>query len=91
LENLIHDTTYELVEKFSDKWPVNEDELEFMVSNYNPKRSRQNGEAELKRTSNYEEYKQKAEEPVSKLKYWKSVRKELDELMSEEILPLRKM
>ncbi|MFC0276852.1 HsdR family type I site-specific deoxyribonuclease [Enterococcus devriesei] len=91
LENLIHDTTYELVEKFSDKWQVNEDELEFMVSNYNPKRSRQNGEAELKRTSNYEEYKQKAEEPVSKLKYWKSVRKELDELMSEEILPLRKM
>jgi len=89
LENLIHDTTYELVEEFSDKWRVNEDELEFMVSNYNPKRSRQNGEAELKRTSNYEEYKQKAEEPVSKLKYWKSVRNELDELMSEEILPLR--
>lgn len=69
---------------------MNEDELEFMVSNYNPKRVRQNGEAELKRTSNYEEYKQKAETPVSKLKYWKSVRRELDELMAEEILPLRK-
>ena len=90
LEKLIHDTTYELVEEFSDKWQVNEDELEFMVSNYNPKKDRQNGEAELKRTSNYEEYKQKAEEPVSKLKYWKSVRNELDDLMSEEILPLRK-
>lgn len=90
LENLIHNTTYELVEEFSDKWQVNEDELEFMVSNYNPKRARQNGEAELKRTSNYEEYKQKAETPVSKLKYWKSVRQELDELMTEEILPLRK-
>lgn len=90
LEKLIHDTTYELVEEFSDKWQVNEDELEFMVSNYNPKKDRQNGEAELKRTSNYEEYKQKVEEPVSKLKYWKSVRNELDELMSEEILPLRK-
>lgn len=90
LENLIHNTTYELVEEFSDKWQVNEGELEFMVSNYNPKRVRQNGEAELKRTSNYEEYKQKAETPVSKLKYWKSVRRELDELMMEEILPLRK-
>ncbi|MDT2769288.1 type I restriction endonuclease subunit R [Enterococcus pseudoavium] len=90
LENLIHNTTYELVEEFSDKWQVNEGELEFMVSNYNPKRVRQNGEAELKRTSNYEEYKQKAETPVSKLKYWKSVRRELDELMTEEILPLRK-
>lgn len=90
LENLIQDTTYELVEEFSDKWQVNEDELEFMVSNYNPKKEKQNGEAELKRTSNYEVYKQKAEQPVSKLKYWKSVRNELDELMSEEILPLRK-
>lgn len=90
LEKLIHDTTYELVEEFSDKWQVNEDELEFMVSNYNPKKEKQNGEAELKRTSNYEVYKQKAEKPVSKLKYWKSVRNELDELMSEEILPLRK-
>ncbi|MDT2754657.1 type I restriction endonuclease subunit R [Enterococcus pseudoavium] len=90
LENLIHNTTYELVEEFSDKWQVNKGELEFMVSNYNPKRVRQNGEAELKRTSNYEEYKQKAETPVSKLKYWKSVRRELDELMTEEILPLRK-
>lgn len=90
LEKLIHDTTYELVEEFSDKWQVNEDELEFMVSNYNPKKEKQNGEAELKRTSNYEVYKQKAEEPVSKLKYWKSVRSELDELMSEEVLPLRK-
>lgn len=89
LENLIHDTTYGLVEEFSDKWQVNEDELEFMVSNYNPKRSRQNGEAELKRTSNYDEYKQKVAHPVSKLKYWKSVRQELDELMTEEILPLR--
>lgn len=90
LENLIQETTYELVEEFSDKWQVNEDELEFMVSNYNPKKEKQNGEAELKRTSNYEVYKQKAEQPVSKLKYWKSVRNELDELMSKEILPLRK-
>lgn len=89
LENSIQNTTYELVEEFSDKWQVNEDELEFMVSNYNPRRSKQNGEAELKRTSNYEVYKQKVEKPVSKLKYWKHVRKDLDDLMKEEILPLQ--
>ncbi|GCF94254.1 hypothetical protein NRIC_21450 [Enterococcus florum] len=89
LENSIQNTTYELVEEFSDKWQINEDELEFMVSNYNPRRSKQDGKAELKRTSNYEVYKQKVEKPVSKLKYWKHVRKDLDDLMKEEILLLQ--
>ena len=45
-----------------------------MVENYNPNYERQNGEAELKRTSNYNAYKEHTSDPVSKLKYWKTVK-----------------
>lgn len=90
LENMIQTTRYELVEDFAQKWCVNEDNLDFVVSNYNPNRERQNGESELKHTSNYSKYKETDKEPVSKLKYWKTVRQDLDELMKNEILPLRK-
>lgn len=90
LENMIQSTKYELIEDFSQKWCVNEANLDYVVSNYNPSRKRQNGEAELKNTSNYDKYKEICVNPVSKLKYWKNVRQDLKELVETEILPLRK-
>lgn len=90
LENMVETTKYELVESFAQKWFVNEKTLEYVVSNYNPMLERQPGEAALKETSNYIEYKESNTNPVSKLKYWSTVRQDLKELMTDEILPLRK-
>ncbi len=90
LENMIQTTKYELVENFAQKWSVNEKNLEYVVSNYNPVLERQPGEAALKETSDYIKYKESNANPVSKLKYWSTVRQDLKELMIDEILPLRK-
>lgn len=90
LENLIQKTNYEIVEDFSKKWCVNEETLDYVISNYNPNRKRQNGESELKKTSNYNKYKENNPDGESKLRYWRVLRGELDEVMETEILPLRK-
>lgn len=90
LENRIQASNYEKVEDFADKWCVNEETLDFVVSNFNPKRKRQIGETELKNTSDYNRYKETSPDPVNKLRYWKTIREDLEELMNDEILPLRK-
>lgn len=90
LEDMIQTTRYELVEDFAEKWCVNEDNLDFVISNYKVNRDRQNGESELKVTSDYDKYKENNSDAVSKLKYWKTVRQDLDELMHNQILPLRR-
>jgi len=64
--------------------------LEYVVSNYNPVLERQPGEATLKETSDYIRYKESNANPVSKLKYGSRVHQDLKELMTDEILPLRK-
>ncbi|MCJ7843628.1 type I restriction endonuclease subunit R [Lederbergia sp. NSJ-179] len=84
LENMIQSTSYQLIENFAQKWCVNEDNLDYVVSNYNPSLKRQNGESELKDTSDYGKYKETNHNPVSKLKYWKTVRQDLDELITNE-------
>ncbi|WP_092479633.1 hypothetical protein [Desemzia incerta] len=66
------------------------DEFQYVVENYNPSKKRQNGEYELKRTSDYETYKQSSEQLVKKLTYWKEVREQFTDLIEEEILPLEK-
>lgn len=38
LENMIQDTQYTIVHNFSEKWHVNEDELSYVVANYNSKK-----------------------------------------------------
>jgi len=89
IEDEIKTENYQQVENFANKWCVNEESLGFVVNNYNPKRKRQVGETELKNTSDYDRYKEETAEPVSKLRYWKTIREGLDELMQDEILPLR--
>lgn len=90
LEDMIRSTSYSVEQEFSEKWQVKEDELAYVMENYSPKKEHQNGERELQRTADYLAYKEKAEEPVSKLKYGKNMRKDLDKVMKEEILPLRR-
>lgn len=90
VEDKIQSSYYKQVEEFANKWCINEESLEFVVNNYNPNRKRQIGETELKNTSDYTRYKETNPEPVSKLRYWKTIRDDLEELMNDEILPLRK-
>ena len=89
LEEKLFDLQMDLIGKFSSKWHVDEEQLSFVVENYNPRLEKQNGISELKETSNYQGYKSSSEDPVSKLKYWGKVRAEFKELMDQEILPLR--
>ncbi|WP_066415286.1 type I restriction endonuclease subunit R [Sutcliffiella cohnii] len=90
LEEMIQKTTYKLIEAFSEKWYVKEEELSFMVANYNPSKDKQSGEAELKRTSDFESYKVNTEKPVKRLSYWKSVKQDFEKMMADDILPLQK-
>lgn len=89
LEQMIQQTIHTLVEDFAKTWWVQNAELAFMVANYNPNLPKQNGEAELKRTSDYEGYKKHTENPVKRLTYWKSVRQAFDEMMVQDVLPLQ--
>ncbi|WP_188203816.1 type I restriction endonuclease subunit R [Desemzia incerta] len=90
LEDMIQETTQSLVKEFSEKMGLKPDEFQYVVENYNPAKKRQNGEHELKRTSNYDTYKHRSEQPVKKLTYWKEVREQFTDLIEEEILPLQK-
>lgn len=90
LEEMIHRTIDALLDTFVQKWWVQKDELAFMVANYNPNLEKQNGEAELKRTSNYEAYKEHATNSVIKLKYWKTVKSAFEDMMIHDVLPLQK-
>lgn len=89
LEEMIQTAVNRMIEEFVKKWHVQEPELAFMISNYNPSKEKQIGEAELKRTSDYEAYKASTTNPVKKLSYWKSVRQDFEMMMTEEILPLQ--
>ena len=64
--------------------------MRYVVNNYNPKKEKQVGEQELRDSSNYEQYKESNDAPVSKLRYWKSFKKELVQVMEEELLPLER-
>lgn len=89
LEQMIQQTINTLVDEFVRTWSVQKSELVFMVANYNQNLEKQNGEAELKRTSDYVAYKEHAENPVSRLKYWKSVKNAFENMMIQDVLPLQ--
>ena len=90
LEDMKQTVKNEKVANVSEKWALEEEQLAFVVDNYNPKKEKQNGEAELKHTSNYKVYKANTEEPVSRLTYWKEAKQAVTDMVQEEILPLRR-
>lgn len=90
LADMINEAEQGVIHDFSEKWSVNEDELAYVVSNYNPNKKRQSGENELKRSSDYDKYKLTSDNPLPKLKYWKTVRSDLEETVKKDILPLQK-
>ncbi|MDN6729898.1 MAG: type I restriction endonuclease subunit R [Alkalibacterium sp.] len=90
LEDMVQSEEQAIIQDFSDRWELEEEELTYVVANYNPKRNKQNGENELKQTADYYAYREKVNEPVPKLRYWKTVRSDLKEVMNKEILPLQR-
>lgn len=89
LEEMIQRTQQEAIHEFSKKWAVDEEAAIYVAANYNPRKEKQSGESEMKRSGNYEVYKNKTENHVSKLKYGKVLASEFKELICEDILPLR--
>lgn len=77
------------VKDFASAWGLNEDIVAYMANEFNPRDDKQLGETELYSTSDYSAYKEKAEDPVPKLKYRKEIKKHLINFMNEEIVPLR--
>lgn len=90
LEETVQQTKQKSIKSFSDKWCVNTEDLTYVVTNYNPKKDKQSGESELKDSSNYQAYKEMTPNPLPKLKYWKHVRADFEEVMAKEILPLQR-
>lgn len=89
IEERINERRYKLTQELAKQWHVNEDVLDFYISTYSPKRDRQVGEGELRRTIDYESYKAEASQPITKLKYWPRFKKDLHDAVENEILPLR--
>ena len=89
LEKMINKVIEKLLKDFCSKWYVNYVDLKFLATNYNVDKEKQVGEAALRSSSNYEEYKENTENPVSKLKYWKVVKEAYIEMIVGNILPLR--
>ncbi|SDQ02544.1 type I restriction endonuclease subunit R [Carnobacterium viridans] len=90
LEEMIQEAIAYQVNHLSKEWAMKESVLTFYVNHYNPKKERQNGESELKRTSDYEAYKATTENPVKRLTYWREIKNAVADMINETILPLRK-
>lgn len=91
LEEMIQEAKASQVEGLSKKWAIEESQLAFYVDHFNPKKEKQNGEADLKRTSDYETYKANTKDPVRRLSYWKETKKAITDVIYEDILPLRRL
>lgn len=89
LDQMIAKTIAHLVDNFSKIWALQSDKLRFVVDNYNPNQTNQNGEDELRNTSDYNVYKENTENPVSKLRYWRSIKQAYTEMIQKDVLPLR--
>lgn len=90
LEEMIQEVITYQVTQLSKEWALEKSVLTFYVNHYNPKKERQNGESELKRTSDYEAYKATTEKPVKRLTYWREIKNAVADMITETILPLRK-
>ena len=88
LEEKIQKSVITMSQSFANKWGLDPQAVNFYVESYNPRKSGQIGEAEVKATSDYFRYKEQTEQPVSRLKYKKTYLTELNEMVRKDILPL---
>lgn len=89
LSQKIGEKTNVLVEEFAKKWVLDPEEFRYMVASFNPDLESQPGEDALKKSANFEQYKAQTENPVSKLRYWRTVKEAYTKMITEDLLPLR--
>lgn len=70
-----------ILNDFAEKWCLDPNSLKFAVNNYRTGTQQQIGEADLKKSANYDAYKASTSNPVSKLKYWSVIKKEYKKLI----------
>lgn len=85
----IDEKTDLLVEEFAKKWALNPNDLRYMVASFDPDLEKQPGEEALKNSANFEQYKAQTKNPVSKLRYWRTVKEAYTKMIMKEVLPLR--
>ncbi|HIX71361.1 MAG TPA: type I restriction endonuclease subunit R [Candidatus Enterococcus stercoravium] len=88
LEDKIQQAVSDMGMSFADNWGLDQHAVDFYIESYNPHKTGQIGEAEVKATSNYLLYKEHADNPVPRLKYKKTYLNALNELVRKKILPL---
>src|SRR5699024_2383767 len=64
LEDMVQSEEHAIIHDFSNRWELKEEELTYVVANYNPRRDKQNGENELKQSADYHSYREKVDQPV---------------------------
>ena len=89
LNRKIHETIQAITEAFAEKWALKQDDFDFLVANFDPSKEDQIGESELRATSDFEAYKANTENPVNRLRYWRTVKEDYTEMIVERVLPLR--
>lgn len=89
LSQKINEKTNVLVEDFAQKWALDPEEFRYMVASFNPDLENQPGEDALKKSADFEQYKAKTENPVSRLRYWREVKEAYTKMITENVLPLR--
>ena len=76
------------IHEISAEYGIAKRDLQYVVNHFDPnKEERQLGEQELIENADYELYKEKAENPVNRLKYRRLIRSRYKELVEEKILP----
>lgn len=91
LGEMVNNTIEHLVDNFAKKWTVQPEQLQFVVDNFNPSKidEPQIGEDDLRKSSNYDRYKELTEKPVMRLRYNRAVKEAYTKMIIEDILPLR--
>ncbi|MDM8214444.1 type I restriction endonuclease subunit R [Enterococcus hirae] len=89
LENKIQKAINQQSNHFAGSWGLDPQAVRFYIESFNPRREKQIGEAEVKATSDYQQYKTVSSAPVSKLKYRKSYFGALNNMIRTDILPLQ--
>ncbi|MFK5268481.1 type I restriction endonuclease subunit R [Lacticaseibacillus paracasei] len=88
LQTMKNETIEHLVKDVATTWGADPAEALFYAENFDPKKESNPGEESLKRHMDYEMYKEKTENPVKKISYWREFKDAYSNLIREEILPL---
>lgn len=89
IEDINNKTISDFVKEFTKKYSVGENELEYIIENYDTSKEVQLGDDALRDSSNYDDYKSRNESPVRKLGYMRLIRDKISSFISEKVEPYK--